>query len=48
MEAGIADRERIPIDRQWLGNHVSEVTNNHATAGIVGSSVFCVVRAKAW
>jgi hypothetical protein len=31
MKVGIADPEKISIDRQRHGKHISAVTNNHAT-----------------
>jgi hypothetical protein len=40
MKMEIADSEKTSIARQWLGKHVSTVTNNHATTEEFFEAVF--------
>jgi hypothetical protein len=54
-EAGIAEPEKMPIDKQWFCKHVSTATEScncrnrhkHNNRGTVGSGVFYAVGPKA-
>jgi hypothetical protein len=41
MKAGTADTEKISITRQWHGEHIFMVINNHATEQLLEAVFLC-------